>query len=198
MFCPNCGKQIKEGDNFCRYCGNNLQSEDTISLNDLSKKDDINLSQEPFYKGEELVLYEVKKHFISMFWPIFLTPLFIIYFWTIFLNTHSFFSWVVVFAILTLIIYPIARFKSDRIVITTKCAHIKIGIVNPAELEIPLEKFDTMEVSQSSIGRMLDYGTVSFCVDGENFDYPYIQSPEELQYIIDNPQRFVKDSLEEE
>ena len=28
MYCPNCGKSIKEYDNFCRYCGVNLREEE--------------------------------------------------------------------------------------------------------------------------------------------------------------------------
>ena len=27
MFCSNCGKEVKENDNFCRYCGFNLHNE---------------------------------------------------------------------------------------------------------------------------------------------------------------------------
>ena len=27
MFCPNCGKQIKDYDNFCRYCGIDLKKD---------------------------------------------------------------------------------------------------------------------------------------------------------------------------
>ena len=27
MFCPKCGKPVKENDNFCRYCGNRLEIE---------------------------------------------------------------------------------------------------------------------------------------------------------------------------
>ena len=27
MFCPNCGKQIKDYDNFCRYCGIDLKDD---------------------------------------------------------------------------------------------------------------------------------------------------------------------------
>ena len=201
MFCPKCGKHVYETDNFCRYCGNNLkESKEEIAESEKVIQPEQNEQQEEkyFYDGEELVLYVAKKHFMAMFWPVFLTPLFLFYFWNIFLNTHSFFSWVVTISILALIIYPIARYNSDKIIITTKSVHIKIGVLNPEEIEIPLDKIDIMDVSQSSMGRSLDYGNVSFCTNGEKFDYTYIQSPEELQYIIDDPQRFVKEVLEED
>jgi membrane protein YdbS with pleckstrin-like domain len=214
MFCPNCGKQIKEDDNFCRYCGTDLR----LESNDKSveqiveevvkenKTDNEKIivevkkteeQKQPIYTGEELVLYDIKKHWMALFWPAFLTPLFLVYFWVIFLNTHSFFSWIIVIAMLFLIIYPIARYKSDKIIITTKSAHIKIGVLNPAEIEIPLEKLNIIDVSQSSMGRLLDYGTATFCINAEKYDYSYIKYPEDLQFIIDEPQKFIEESLRE-
>lgn len=213
MFCPKCGKPVHEEDNFCRFCGNRLVSisnepeENELPLPKTdSEKDKPTKSSKPIRSekvetvsdDEELVLYIAKKHFMAMFWPVFLTPLFLFYFWNIFLNTHSFFSWIVTICILALIIYPVARYNSDNIIVTNKSVHIKIGVLNPEEIEIPLDKLDMIDISQSSIGRTLDYGNVSFCANGEKFDYTYIQSPEELQYIIDDPERFVKEVLEEE
>ncbi len=220
MFCPNCGKYIKDTDNFCRYCGADLREQVTQSyIENISDETSENIEQpsesseveifpvnnnreeEPqkefVYEGEELVLYEVKKHLMSLFWPMFLTPLFIVYFWIIFLNTHSFMSWVIVVSMLILIIYPVIRYKSDSIVITTKSAHIKMGAVKPINVEIPLEKTTMFDVTQSAMGRLLDYGTVTFCANSEKYDYPYIKYPEDIQYIIDNPKRFVQEALEE-
>ena len=120
MFCPNCGKQIKDYDNFCRYCGIDLKNDnfnqeqdkevfierpehqqEVVNLNDNKiKKEEYTL---PDDNAEELVLFDIKKHWMALFWPIVMTPIFFIYFWTIFLNTHSFFSWVVVFILLLLL-----------------------------------------------------------------------------------------------
>lgn len=135
---------------------------------------------------------------MALFWPVILTPVFFIYFWTVFLNTHSFFSWVIVLLLLLPIIYPALRYNSDKIIITTKYAHIKLGVLNPEEIDIPLKKLDMLEVSQTAMGRMLDYGMVSFSHKSERFDYGYIKAPEELQYIIDNPARFVHEAMEED
>lgn len=214
MFCPNCGKQIKDDDNFCRYCGVDLRIEKSYESTEQVVEEVVHETEQdnskvvvelkkseeaktPLYTGEELVLYDIKKHWMALFWPAFLTPLFLIYFWVIFLNTHSLFSWVIVIGMLALIIYPIARYKSDKIVITTKSAHIKIGVLNPAEIEIPLEKLGIIDISQSSMGRLLDYGTASFCINAEKYDYSYIKYPEDLQFIIDEPRKFLEESLRE-
>ena len=152
----------------------------------------------PYADGEELVLYDIKKHVMALFWPICLTPVFFIYFWFIFLNTHSPLSWVIVFLLLAPIIYPILRFNSDKIVVTTKFAHIKMGVLNPVEIDIPLKKINMLDLSQTTMGRILDYGTVSFIYEGENYEYGYIKNPGELQYLIDNPARYIKEVLEDE
>ena len=221
MFCPNCGKPVKENDKFCRYCGSKLELEQesntttqayiehaerpTVSedytvhhynpqpIEELVKEDTT-----PSYDGEELVIYDVKKHWMALFWPIFLTPIFFLYFWFIFLNTHSFFSWIVVFLILAPIVYPILRFNSDKIVVTTKYAHVKLGVLNPMEIDIPLSKIEMLELSQTTMGRIMDYGMVSFVWEKEQYDFGYIKEPGELQYLIDNPARYIKEALEEE
>ena len=217
MFCPNCGKPVKENDNFCRYCGYSLTAEQEFSQPNEPVVEQANIENEyvvhhynqhpepiePEYElpnedSEELVIYDVKKHWMALFWPIFLTPVFFLYFWFIFLNTHSFFSWIIVFLILIPIVYPILRFNSDKIVVTTKFAHIKIGVLNPEEIDIPLSKLDMLDISQTTMGRIMDYGMVSFASNGEQFDFGYIKEPGELQYLIDNPARYIKESLEEE
>lgn len=211
MFCPNCGKQIKDYDNFCRYCGIDLKNdnfpqeqvkeefvEKTVHP-ELEKSDEAKKEYTlPDDNAEELVLYDIKKHWMALFWPIVMTPVFFVYFWTIFLNTHSFLSWVIVFLLLLPIVYPILRFNSDKIIITTKYAHIKIGVLNPEEIDIPLNKLNMIDIYQTTMGRILDYGMLSLTYKSERFDYSYIKSPENLQYIIDDPARFVQEALEED
>lgn len=194
MYCQNCGKEINKFDNFCRFCGHSLK----IDEND-SKNSEQNSSDEEFvYEGEELVLVDVKKHIMALFWTLFLTPLFIIYFWTIFLNTDGILSWIIVFGILALIIYPALCYKSESFVITTKSAHVKVGVIRPEEIEIPLEDFDKIDITQSSLGRIFDYGTITFCHNSERYDYPYVKSPEELLYIFKNPKEFIEQTLKED
>ena len=72
MYCPNCGKTIKDYDNFCRYCGADLREEpvnqEIISKinreNEIKKEEEENVKKIdiPHDNGEELVLFDVKKH----------------------------------------------------------------------------------------------------------------------------------------
>ena len=203
MFCPNCGKQIRDYDNFCRYCGIDLRVETRCVSSVNTSEDKLPIAVNEEYKlpeddAEELVLYDVKKHWMSLFWPIVMTPVFFVYFWVIFLNTHSFFSWVIVLILLLPIVYPVLRYNSDKIVITTKYAHIKIGALNPEEIDIPLKNLDTIEVSQTVTGKILGYGMIAFIHKSQRYDYGYIKDPEDLQYIIDNPARFVHEAMIED
>ncbi len=190
MYCSNCGKEVKENDNFCRFCGVNLHAAEEGVEQKINNEE--NVSDEI----EEIVLYDVEKHWMNLVVPIFLIPLFFFYFWNIFLNTHSFFSWVIMLALLGFIFYPIARYKSDRIVITNKFAHIKSGIINPLECDVPIDALEQIEVSQSSMGKMFDYGSAVYSDKNDTIDYGYIKSPGELQYIIKNPDKFIEENMD--
>ena len=61
-----------------------------------------------------------------------------------------------------------------------------------------MNKLDIVDVYQTTMGRILNYGMVSFTYKSERFDYSYIKSPEDLQYIIDDPARFVHEALEDD
>ena len=203
MFCPNCGKQIRDYDNFCRYCGIDLRVETRCvsSVNTSEDKSPIAVNEEyklPEDDAEELVLYDVKKHHMALFWPVVLTPVFFVYFWNIFLNTHSFLSWVIMFGILAAIIYPVLRFIYDKIIITTKFAHIKIGVLNPVEIDIPINDLTRFDLTMTSMGRLMDYGMLSFTANSQRYEYRYVKAPEDLKYIIDNPARFLKEALSED
>lgn len=211
MFCPNCGKQVKDFDNFCRFCGADLKDKnqsrvttfveepekETVNENIQVEIDDCDL---PSDNEEELVLYDVKKHYMALFWPAVFAPVFFIYFWKVFLNTHSIFSWIIAFAILAPIVYPILRYSSDKLLITTKYARIKMGVLNIEEIDIPIKKIRLLAVEQTFIGKMLNYGSVIFKSPAkeENNIYSYIKDFDEFVEILDNPSKFIKEALEEE
>lgn len=195
MYCPNCGKEIDDSYNFCKYCGANLKAD----IKQKNPEPDENQSienanaynDEIFDTEEEFVLFEVKKHWMALFLPSFMTPIFLYYFWNIFLTTHGFLGYIVVIGMLACIIYPAARFKNDRFVITNKFAHIKIGLKDIKEFDIPIDKFDVFETAQSSVGKILDYGCVTFINNSEKYEYNYIESPDCVQRIFNNPKKYL-------
>jgi len=188
MYCQNCGKLMSDNFHFCTYCGAKLEIEPEI----VETEDEI-YDSELFESQEELVLLDVKRHWMSLFVPAFMTPIFLAYFWYIFLGTEGMKSYFVALIMLAFIVYPIMRFKNDRMVITNKFAHIKIGTINKKEFNIAINKFDTFSVNQSLLGKMLDYGTIVFYMENEKYEFPYIEAPECMQKIFSNPKKYLSD-----
>lgn len=213
MYCPNCGKNIKEFDKFCRYCGTSLEAEvcndvfNKETKNEVCEEVNIEKANANYYdeeidytpneKDDELVLYDVKKHPMALFWSVALMPIFFMYFWTIFMQTHSIFSWILAAVILTPIIYPLLRYYSDKIIITNKFVHIKHGVFNIEEIDIPIKKIRMLHFQQSFVGSLCNYGDIFFesPTTEKLYNFKYAKDYDELKNIIINPVQFIKDTL---
>ncbi len=88
---------------------------------------------------DELVVYEAKLH------------------WMIFISFK---------ALLTLFIAPVIQTLTSEFAITTKRVIIKVGLISRRTLEMNLNKIETVNVNQSVLGRILDYGTVTIVGTG--------------------------------
>ena len=73
---------------------------------------------------------------------------------------------------------------------------MKVGVLNPEEADIPLDETDVVGLTQSTMGRMFDYAFVSYINNGEKRDYGSVKAPQDLEFIIENPQKFVEESLD--
>ena len=73
-----------------------------------------------------------------------------------------------------------------------------MGFLKHIDIEIPLKDFDMIDITQSSMGRNFDYGTITFNYNSEKYDYPYVKSPEDLMYIFQNPKEFIEEELKGE
>jgi len=87
----------------------------------------------------ETVVYEAKLH-----WIIYLTPK----------------------ALLSLWIAPFIRKATSEFAITTKRVIIKVGFISRRTLEMNLSKIETVNVDQSIMGRILNYGSITIIGTG--------------------------------
>ena len=87
----------------------------------------------------ETVVYEAKLH-----WIIYLTPK----------------------ALLSLWIAPFIRKNTSEFAITTKRVIIKVGFISRRTLEMNLSKIETVNVDQSIMGRILNYGSITIIGTG--------------------------------
>lgn len=226
MFCPNCGKKVNDYDNFCKFCGHDLRDQEPVSDSDSNSYDyqsyeireehkpskisvyedtDIITSVEQSNEIEtenqneenEIVVYEIKKHYMALFWPIVFSPIFIAYFWIFYVNIPTFWGFLIALLVLMPIIYPILRYFSDRAVITTSNLHIRQGAFNTEEITVPLNKIHLVRLRRSYLGRIADYGHL--IIEKENSDkeitYRYIQDPDDVQFILGNPKAYITEYL---
>ena len=106
----------------------------------------------------------------------------------------------IAFALLVPIVYPILRYTSDKILITTKYIRIKYGVFNIEEIDIPIRKIKLLAVEQTFVGKILNYGSIIFKspAKAENCVYGYIKDFDEFVEILNNPAEFIRESLLED
>lgn len=104
----------------------------------------------------ETVVYSAKLH-----WIIYLTPK----------------------ALLTLWIMPYIQQVTSEFAITTKRVIIKVGLIARQTLEMNLSKIETVNVDQTIMGRILNYGSITIIGTG---------GTQEVFHNIANPMQFRK------
>ncbi len=68
--------------------------------------------------------------------------------------------WVELKSILSLFIRPLIMTKTDEFVITNKRVIMKTGLISRNVFEMTLSHIESINVDQSILGRILDYGTI--------------------------------------
>lgn len=126
----------------------------------------------------EQVIYEAELHPMVYRMPILLTLIGIGQF-VIPTDGTQFFLQIVFCIILlfTALVMAIKAHGGKRFVLTNKRLIAKRGIINRESFELMLRKCEGVQLQQSLLGRMLNYGTV-FVTTGEATTYfPYIEDP---------------------
>ncbi len=214
MFCPNCGKKINDYDNFCKFCGRDLREESYIendNENVIPFRESTNQEKaveiplivqtasmtEEFKdesEDEEIVVYEIKKHWMALFWPLVFSPLCLFYFWNIYIHIDSFIGFLIGLLFLIPIVYPILRYYSDRAVITTSHLHTQQGVVDFTETSIKLDKINLIHMRRSYLGKLCNYGhlIIESEIDEKPTVYKYVQDPEDISFILRNPKAYIE------
>jgi len=91
------------------------------------------------------------------------------YHWVIFFSINSF---------ITLFIYPLCIKRTSEFVITNKRVIIKTGIIARRIFEMNIHKVESLDVNQSILGRLLNYGEIRIIgTGGTKETYKFISNP---------------------
>ncbi len=82
------------------------------------------------------------------------------------------------------LLYRIARYFCDEIVLTNQKVHASIGVIARDAMSIPLNRINNIDFSQGILGRIMDYGTIDFRSIGGT-RYSYIANPEQFKADIE-------------
>lgn len=90
-------------------------------------------------------------------------------------------SWMLLF-IPTLLL--IMRYLHTEFAVTNKRLVIKHGTFSSNTTEMPLDKVNNTSYSQGILGKMFNYGTVSFVTSGATMPFKFVANPKELRDVV--------------
>jgi uncharacterized membrane protein YdbT with pleckstrin-like domain len=96
------------------------------------------------------------------------------------------FHWIIFINIWVILVVPVIasfiKYISSEFAITSKRVIMKTGLVNSNTFEMNLSKIESVNVNQSILGKMLDYGTVTFIGTGSTREtFNYVSKPMEFR-----------------
>ncbi|MBR3498881.1 MAG: PH domain-containing protein [Selenomonadaceae bacterium] len=123
---------------------------------------------------DEQIIIRIKKHWMFFFWPLlacvftcpFIFPVFITVPW---------------------LLYRLAYYYIEEIVLTNKKFHIRTGLISRQVISTPLSKINNVSYGQSFFERIVDCGTIY--VQSANLmggsGYSYIRYPDRVKAMIE-------------
>jgi len=114
-------------------------------------------SEEPLPKGE-VVIYQGKPHWSVFFYAImWFFAATVIYF--NFSGLHVFIYFLILLGVIAWL-EAVTRLLSSRLTITNISIRIRLGILRVQNIQIPLNRIESVEIDQNIIGKLLNYGTI--------------------------------------
>lgn len=108
----------------------------------------------------ESVVYRTRLHWIIFFWPVFLVALAILFFSSRSSDVSQFAFFILFLGAIPWGILSYIDYNTSEFGVSNKRVLIKVGFIRRASLEILLDKVESIQVNQSVLGRMLNYGTI--------------------------------------
>lgn len=132
--------------------------------------------------GEEVV-YRAKLHWIVFFWPVFFFAAAIISFSGGVTGLGRGMLLLLVSIVLGLLSF--INYKTSEFGVTNKRIIAKFGFIRRNSLEVLLSKVEGVQVNQSTLGRILGYGSVAVSGTGGTRDpFPRISAPLKLRMRV--------------
>lgn len=78
------------------------------------------------------------------------------------------------------------KYFKTKLEITNKRLIGKTGIISTNELDSPLNKINSVQIKQSAIGKMCNYGTLVISTSSSVYTFNYINNPNEFKTILNN------------
>ncbi len=129
-------------------------------------------------EGERIVM-RAQLHAVVYVWPVVLAiASLVVMGFAAFIDQTAYPLTVGVVMLLVAVIWAVLIHDNRKYVLTNKRLIEKVGIVRRESREILLRKCEGVQLSQSMLGRILGYGTVTVSTTGEAVnDYRYIKDP---------------------
>jgi uncharacterized membrane protein YdbT with pleckstrin-like domain len=125
--------------------------------------------------GEQL-LYRVQPHWIVFSRPVLFT-LGLILFVRLF-PASGVLAYLVIPVVLILWIVKLIEYTCSEFGVTNKRVLVKIGLIHVDIVDILLQRIESVQVSQSLLGKILSYGTVTICgTGGDRYPFQCIRKP---------------------
>lgn len=149
----------------------------------------MSLTKENLFKGERIV-YTTSLHWIIFAESIgyLLLGLVILYYRSKYIEflgsvstLISYLSYAVIFFGLFRFLLELIRLRSSVFVVSTQRIIIRVGVLKRTSTAMPLSKIESIEIDQTILGRMLDYGSIHITGTG---------TAESKFDLINNPYRF--------
>ncbi len=136
----------------------------------------------------EAIVYETRLHWIYFGWrACFIVLLLIALPHESNENTVAYLSKLLLFLVIfsPIFLFPLITYRTSEFAVTNKRLIIKVGWLSRRTLELSLNKVESAAISQSFLGRMLDYGSITFIGTGGTHQlFKTVAKPHDLKSAV--------------